>query len=289
MVEGISNILSDGSIYVDVGPVQMRVHVWQGERPRTDLARAGADKAYYLLEELSEHRGAITSNILVVNPDPAYPRVVNRMIESVRKTGDASMTPLAAVAGTVADEVADFICGLEPVTKVVVNNGGDIAIRLQEGASVRIGVQEDLSRSEFSNVLVVDGSHGIRGVATSGMGGRSFTKGIASAVTIAAPSGSLADAAATLIGNAVNVLSPNIKKVRAEEIDPDTDIPGHLVTVSVGELSDREVERALASGMEMAGELRRRGLIAGAILALKGAIVISSELRPMVHPAAVVR
>lgn len=285
-IEEISCILEDGSVFVDVGPMRMRIHVWRGEHADSELALAGAEKAYSLLQELGTYKETVTRNIPEVRTDPAHPGVVNRMIESVRSMDDSTMTPLAAVAGTVADEVADYILELAPVSKVMVNNGGDIAVRLQEGIEARIGVQEDLSRSEITHLLTLQGSHQIGGIATSGMGGRSFTRGIASAVTVAASNASTADAAATLIANAVDVSSPNIKRVMSEEIYPDTDIPGRLVTASVGALSGEEVRRALTEGMESAERLRKRGLIKGALLALKGVVKVSEDLRPLLRPAA---
>ncbi len=283
-VEEISRILEDGSVFVDVGPMRMRIHVWKGNHADSDLALDGAEKAYSLLQELGAHKETVTRNIPEVRTYPAHPGVVSRMIESVRSMDDPTMTPLAAVAGTVADEVADYIRGLASVSKVMVNNGGDIAVRLREGAEARIGVQENLSRSEFTHLLTLHGSHHVGGIATSGMGGRSFTRGIASAVTVAASNASTADAAATLVANAVDVSSPNIKRVRAEEIYPDTDIPGRLVTVSVGPLSGEAVEKALTAGMESAERLRTRGLIKGALLALKGVVKVSEELRPLLRP-----
>jgi hypothetical protein len=284
-VKDYTNILPDGSVYLDVGPMQMRISVWQGERSAAGLSLAGAEKACSQLEELGENKEIINSSILAVRTRRALPRVVNRMIESVQRMNDPSMTPLAAVAGAVADEVADFICTLERVSRVIVNNGGDIALRLHEGAVARIGVQEDLSFKEFSHLLSVKDCSGIGGVATSGVGGRSFTKGIASAVMIAAPNAAIADAAATCVANSVNVESPGIVRAQAEEIDPDTDIAGQRVTVSVGYLSDKEVEEALSAGMREAEQLRLRGLITGALMALKGKVIVSEGLRPMISQA----
>jgi ApbE superfamily uncharacterized protein (UPF0280 family) len=284
MTDDFRRILPDGSIYFDAGPMQLRIHVRQGDGPATHLALAGAEKAYSLLEELSKHKEIITGFVCAVHPQPEYPAVVVRMIESVRKTGDPSLTPLAAVAGTVADEVADFVWALEKVDKVVINNGGDIALRLRRGASAKIGLQENLSVGRYSNVLIAEHFHGIEGVATSGLGGRSLTKGIASAVTSVASTASMADAAATIIANAVDVDSPCIVRTQAEEIDPGTDIPGQSVTIRVGRLNRLEIEEALEAGMAAADKLRRRGCIMGAVLSLQGTTIVCPTLRSMVRP-----
>ena len=59
------------------------------------------------------------------------------MVESVQALCEKDLTPMAAVAGTIADGVADFLFD-RGMTKVVVDNGGDIAARCKEGESVRV-------------------------------------------------------------------------------------------------------------------------------------------------------
>jgi ApbE superfamily uncharacterized protein (UPF0280 family) len=121
---------------------------------------------------------------------------------------------------------------------------------------------------------------GIGGVATSGLGGRSFTKGIASAATVLSKTASFADAAATVIGNFTTVEDPNILRTLAEKIYPDTDIPGEWVTIRVGELSQEKIEKALDESLSKAYGIIQKGLINGALIALRGRVVWTKSLNP---------
>jgi ApbE superfamily uncharacterized protein (UPF0280 family) len=117
-------------------------------------------------------------------------------------------------------------------------------------------------------------------VATSGLGGRSFTKGIASTAVVWARSASLADVLATVLGNATNVDDPLIERRLAQEIYPDTDIPGHCVTVSVGDIKEEKIDEALAKGMAFAEKLRKRGLFFETLLAVKGRVRTTDGMLP---------
>jgi len=121
---------------------------------------------------------------------------------------------------------------------------------------------------------------GVGGIATSGLGGRSFTKGIASAATVLAGTASFSDAAATVIGNSTNVKDSRIKRSLAETIYPDTDIAGEWVTVEVGELSWEIIEEALQRGLSKADSICRKGLIKGALVAVKGRVGWSRSMGP---------
>ena len=248
----------------------LNILVVRGGCPDSGLAQLGATKAFSLLEELSANKRVITTNITKVDSRAAVSTVVQRMIGAVLQAGDNSLTPLAAVAGAVSDEVGDFLFQQEGVSKVVVNNGGDIAIRLKDGEVARVGINLDYFNRKVSHVLTV--SSEVSGVATSGLGGRSFTKGIASAVVVWAPTASLADALATSIGNATDVSDPLIHRQLAQEIYPDTDIPGHLVTTFVGDISEAKVEEALEKGMATVRQLNQQGLIFEALVAVKGQV-----------------
>jgi ApbE superfamily uncharacterized protein (UPF0280 family) len=119
---------------------------------------------------------------------------------------------------------------------------------------------------------------GIGGVATSGLGGRSFTKGIASAATVLSQTAALSDAAATVIGNFTNVEDPNIMRSLAEKIYPDTDIAGEWVTIKVGKLSEEKIEEALNRGFSKAQLICQKGLINGGLIALQGRVVWTKSL-----------
>jgi ApbE superfamily uncharacterized protein (UPF0280 family) len=123
--------------------------------------------------------------------------------------------------------------------------------------------------------MIVDAVDPSRGLATSGRHGRSFSLGIADAVTVLARTASQADAAATIIANAVDLSGhPAIIRCPAKELQPDSDLGSRLVTRDVGELSAREIDDALESGAACARKLLAAGLIDGAALRLRGEMVI---------------
>jgi ApbE superfamily uncharacterized protein (UPF0280 family) len=276
--------LKDGTVLVDEGPAQVSISVVKNGRTDLSLAREGAGKVISLLRELAASRTIITQNItLVRDKENTRSSVVARMISAARQAEDRTVTPLVCVAGAVADEVADFIFEDKAVSRVIVNNGGDIAIRLRGESTARAGIRPDISRSQVSHVLTLDAGSQVGGIATSGFGGRSFTKGIASAAAAVASNASIADVAATLIANATNIDDTLIERQPAEDIYPDTDIPGHLVTTKIGDIDRAKVLKALENGLKKASEFQRGRLIFGALIAVKGEIRITEALSPMIE------
>jgi hypothetical protein len=200
-----------------------------------------------------------------VKEEKGLPLILRWMVEAVKSCNDESLTPMAAVAGSFSDAVADYLVK-RGATKVIVNNGGDIALRLAAGESTKVGIASSIESAAFTHILEVNSADKIGGIATSGLGGRSFTKGIASAAVALGLNSRLADACATLIGNHTYCPDPGIKQVLAQELDPDTDIPGHLVTFSVGNLEPDTRKKALKNGIAKAREFIDRGIITGAIV-----------------------
>jgi ApbE superfamily uncharacterized protein (UPF0280 family) len=208
--------------------------------------------------------------------------VARRMADACRPHGARFITPMAAVAGAVADEIVAAMDASAP-ERAYVNNGGDIALRLAPGASYRVGLVADPGRHGHSSGLdgrfEIDAALPVRGVATSGWRGRSWSLGIADSVTVLARDAAAADAAATMIANEVDVPHPAIRRRRACDVDDNTDLGERLVTVEVGELPVRAVEAALERGAARAADLRACGLIWGAVLVLRSAHrVVGGEL-----------
>jgi len=272
--------LPNGTVLVDYGPMHMFIRAFENRRPVIGLAEEGAHFAVKVLEDLARFLPVIKKKSEGLEVKEAFPDVVRRMIEATKKMGESDLTPLAAVAGTASDVVADFIFG-KGGTKIIVDNGGDIAIRLREGEVARVGVKTEIDAKQPTYLISINPSTGIGGVATSGLGGRSFTKGIASAATILSKTASFSDAAATVIGNFTNVEDANIARSLAEEIYPDTDIAGEWVTTKVGELAQEKVEEALNRGLLKAYSICQKGLIHGAMIALQGQVVWTESLRPL--------
>ena len=192
------------------------------------------------------------------------------------------VTPMAAVAGSVAQEiVACFERG--GVLRAWVNNGGDIALHLAPGERLRVAVCADPRARDRAligrDALAIDAADRVRGIATSGWRGRSLSLGIADAVTVLAATAAQADVAATLIANAVNVDDPSIRRLPANRVRDDSDLGARAVTVEVGQLPASRVEQALDSGAARAREFVERGLIAQALLSLSGrSRIVTREL-----------
>ena len=205
-------------------------------------------------------------------PPPVAGAVARRMVAAVWPHRAQFVTPMAAVAGAVADEVLAALLAGRRLRKAYVNDGGDIALFLAPGERLRAGVVADQDAPAIDGRLELDHAMPVRGVATSGWRGRSLSLGIADAVTVLAASAAAADAAATLIANAVDCDHPAIRRAPASHLRDDTDLGDLLVTVGVGVLPGRTIDQALARGAGHAQALRRTGRIWAASLMLAGRV-----------------
>lgn len=194
--------------------------------------------------------------------------VARRMVAACLPHRSVFVTPMAAVAGAVAEEVLAAMTGCN-VTRAYVNNGGDIALHLTPGARFVMGIAAPDGRA----LGRIDLAHGdaARGCATSGLGGRSHSFGIADAVTVLAPTAAMADVAATLIANDVDLPGhPAIRRSQAEALQPDSDLGARLVATGRGPLTEAEVARALDRGAATARSICDRGLALAVALFLDG-------------------
>jgi ApbE superfamily uncharacterized protein (UPF0280 family) len=204
--------------------------------------------------------------------------VARRMISACSPHAAEFITPMAAVAGAVADELIEVFRADGRILRAYINNGGDIALHLTPGQCYAVGLFADLGRIERRERLALDGELKIdadlpvRGVATSGWRGRSFSLGIADSVTVLARCAAAADAAATMIANCVNVDDPAILRQPACELKDDTDLGQRLVTVRVDALPSDKIDVALARGARRAEDLIARRLIHCAALWLQGRV-----------------
>jgi len=214
----------------------------------------------------------------VQGPCPLSGPVARRMWHACRPYRSGFITPMAAVAGAVAQELVACYTA-SGITRVWINNGGDIALHLAPSQSVRIGLYADIERLGVDEILggvqtdgqfEVDSALPVRGVATSGWRGRSFSLGIADSVTVLARTAAEADAAATVIANAVDVADARILRRPACELKDDSDLGAIPVTVQVPPLEPELVSRALHAGLRRAQTLRAAGLIWSAVLVCQG-------------------
>lgn len=286
-------MLPDGRrLHLQDGPIDLVIEAF-GDPLQVRAAYAAAVARFSglldgLCEELAELR------------KPADPHgtalrgaVARRMHAAVAPfAADIFITPMAAVAGAVAETVLAAMTGAAALDRAYVNNGGDIALHLADGQRFVVGLADHPAQGVtgfdgLAGTAEITSHQGIAGIATSGRHGRSFSLGIADAVTVLAGAAADADAAATVIANAVDLPGhPAITRVAACEIQPDADLGDRLVTRDVAPLTAAEVAAALAPGVALAERLIARGLIKAAALRLQGATrLVGVEAMPVIGRA----
>jgi ApbE superfamily uncharacterized protein (UPF0280 family) len=219
---------------------------------------------------------------------PLQGPVARRMWQACQPFANDFITPMAAVAGSVAQEI--MACYQRPgIARAWVNNGGDIAMHLSSGQSLKVGLYADIARldaAQLQDQLLLDGQFSVhaampvRGVATSGWRGRSFSMGIADSVTVLAGTAAQADAAATVIANAVNVNDVRVQRATAASLKDDSDLGQRLVTTGVAPLEPALVRQALQAGLAAARVLQNAGIIFSAVLVCQQQALQTSENAP---------
>ena len=265
----VSARLPDGRLHLQHGPIDLIIEAF-GAMSEVEAAYRQAvarfdDILATLVRELPVLRTAVGDT-----PPALQGPVARRMADAVWPYREVFITPMAAVAGSVADEVLAALVRDRDLDKAYVNNGGDIAIHLAPGQSLRAAIVANVEAPALDGGVDLRAQSPVRGLATSGWRGRSFSLGIADSVTILARTAAMADAAATIVANAVDVQHPAIERRAANTIQDDTDLGATPVTAAVGALPHDAVAAALDRGLERARDLHGRGLIEGAALALQG-------------------
>jgi len=312
------HLLPDGRrLHMHDGPIDLIVEAW-GESSEIQAAyRAAATRFATVLGELCAELKFLRQPTTPGGPMPQGP-IARRMVAAVTPYAASTfITPMAAVAGSVAEEILQAMTNAADLSRAYVNDGGDIALHLTPGEKFVVGMieypqpeptpppsgnrqqrqnpfvplralggssslsasdepsprKDDPGKTSLFGTTTIEFNHPVRGIATSGWRGRSFSFGIADAVTVLADTAAQADAAATIIANAVDLPGhPAIHRVPACDLQPDTDLGDRLVTQFVGELRLDEVHRALSSGVEVAELLCEKQLIHAAALNLQGEI-----------------
>jgi uncharacterized protein len=280
-------LLPDGGrLHLQDGPIDLIV----GAKGRAAEVRAAYDAASRrftglldeLCAELSELRKAAVAGRCSLKGV-----VARRMHAAVAPfAGDCFITSMAAVAGAVAEEVLGAMLKEASLDRAYVNNGGDIALHLGHGEQFTVGLMDRPDRLGVMRTMIIEAGDSSRGVATSGRHGRSFSLGIADSVTVLAKAASQADAAATIIANAVDLPDhPAVTRCPAHLLQADSDLGDRLVTRDVGPLAYGEIEDALDAGARRARQLLAAGLIDGAVLCLGGeTIMVGARSLDSEHP-----
>lgn len=258
-------MLPDGRrLHLHHGPIDLIIEAW-GDGRDGAYGRATArfgNLLQELVDELPALRRPVRASQSFEGP------VARRMQAAVLPHAEVFVTPMAAVAGAVADEVLAAMTAAGDLRKAYVNNGGDAAFHLADGQHMDAAVA-----APSAGKITIAADDPYRGLATSGWKGRSHSLGIADSVSVVAENAAAADVAATLIANAVDLPGhPAIERTPAHDLAPDSDLGERLVTTGVGPLSAGEIDDALARGVAFADGLRARSLIAGALLMLNGEV-----------------
>jgi ApbE superfamily uncharacterized protein (UPF0280 family) len=277
-------LLPDGKrLHLQDGPIDLIVQAKGGQREVRVAYEAAARRFTGLLDELCDELAELRR---AADPSRSTLKgvVARRMHAAVAPfAADCFITPMAAVAGSVAEEILGVMLGAAALDRAYVNNGGDIALHLARGEQFTIGLIDRPDSQGLMRTMVVGDDDPIRGIATSGRHGRSFSFGIADAVTVLARTASQADAAATIVANAVDLPGhPAVARIPANELQPDSDLGARPVTREVGALSESEIEQALAAGADCTRRLLAAGLIEGAALRLKGETLVVGPRSPRV-------
>jgi ApbE superfamily uncharacterized protein (UPF0280 family) len=245
----------------------LTISVWAENQARPVMAVQTARKALDLLERLSEDQPILKIKPGRIRNFSNISPLVKRAL-SACKAISPDLTGMATIAGLVADELVAFAFTLGG-DRIIVNNGGDIAPGLGKNQTVRVALK-DPWKETVAHFLEIRSSHGVGGVATSGWRGRSFSPGVADAVSVWASDCLLADAAATWIAGQMKLNSPKVIQRPAKDLDPETDIPHLMITRDVLALTDGEKETVLAAGHAAAKELMVKGIIRGAFMSVQG-------------------
>ena len=268
--------LPDGRVHFQHGPIDLMIAV-EGE---ADAVADALERAWCsfvpLLGELVAELPRLRRR--AEPDDPPSGAVAVRMHAAVLPFRPRFVTPMAAVAGAVADEIVGRLSG-PGIVRASVNNGGDIALHLAPDApEYAIGVALDRAgdrstaprRIALPAVLRLPADAPWRGVATSGWRGRSLSLGIADSVTVIGLDAARADAAATMIANAVDVEAPGIRRAPASSLRDDSDLGELAATVEVLPLAEEAVRCALDAGSAEARRCVERGLAGGVLIGLQG-------------------
>jgi hypothetical protein len=262
-------------MFLEIGPASLVVSGEKDGIPYSFDRRRLEEKTRSILGEIKEYLPVLKQKAYKIKNTKHMPDVPKKMVEAVKTIDEASLTPMAAVAGSVADALKEFLKSEGP-DFVSVNNGGDISIFNKKGRDLKIDIG-DIHTGKSSPYMLSIEEFIEYGLATSGFGGRSFTLGLADSVTVIAATGALADAAATLICNCTNTESDQVIRQIASAIDPLTDIPDDKVTIRIGQLNETDILIALENGLDIGYNIKNQKIIYDTVINFRGHMVTTID------------
>ncbi len=170
----------------------------QADRDLVEVSRDLVLRYRGHIENYIAQHGEFARSLVPWPASGPMPVIVQEMVAAARQAG---VGPMAAVAGAVAQQVGQGL--LAHSREVVVENGGDLFVKLEKPATVGI-YAGDSPLSMHVGVKIDSRDKPVAVCTSSGTLGHSLSLGAADAATVIADSCSLADAAATAIGNRVD-------------------------------------------------------------------------------------
>lgn len=171
------------------------------------------------------------------HPSDFAPKEAVEMALAAEKAG---IGPMSAVAGLFAREVGEEILRNFPVKELVVENGGDIYVQLQEELVLSVFAGESILSERIG--LVISAENSKLGICTSaGTVGPSLSYGKADAVVVVCEDILLSDAWATALGNKVK--SPDHVEKVIKQAEKYTEIQSLLIICEdkIGIKGDNEI------------------------------------------------
>jgi len=264
-------------LHLQHGPIDLVIETWGSAGERDRAHRAAIARFDTILDEL------VAELTLLRQPCPPaglplQGAVARRMLAAVGPFAADGffVTPMAAVAGAVAEEVLEHMLAAADLDKAYVNNGGDIAFHLSLGERFDVAMITLDAMPADDGRVTIEAADRVRGIATSGRHGRSLSMGIADSVTVLAKGAAIADATTTLIANAVDLPGhPAVERRPAMAVRSDSDLGERMVVTGLGELTRDEIDAALGRGLAAAEDMRSSGRIAAAALFLRGRSMVA--------------
>lgn len=278
-------VLADGRLHLQHGPIDLLIDAKGTDSAVQDAYSRAVDVFDPVLETLTDELELLRTSLSNLSQGAHVTGpVAQRMMAAVEPFRGVLVTPMAAVAGAVADHVLQHVMKGGQLSRLAINNGGDISLALQGKEVYRVGITADPSLPRRDAHVLIDRNSGVGGIATSGWRGRSHSLGIADAVTVLARSAAEADVAATLIANAVDAPeAKGIHRQAAVALTPDSDLGNRRVTVDVGDLDACAIAFAVRSGVHMAEQFYADGQVLAVYIHLKNEVAVVGDAFPLLE------
>ena len=156
-------MLGDGRrLHLQHGPIDIVAEAF-GEAAEVGAAYRQAGECFAaILGDLVAELALLRRPLGETRPAPRGP-VARRMVDACWPHRARFVTPMAAVAGAVADEVLAAMTAGRRLSRAYANNGGDIAVHLGPGTALAAGVVNDPDRPGLDGRIALDADAPARG------------------------------------------------------------------------------------------------------------------------------